>query len=468
MYKNSMKYDLILKNGIVVTPRSSFTADVAVKNGKIALIADSVASFAADEIYDARGKYILPGVIDAHVHFRDPGLIVKEDFETGSRAAAYGGVTMVADMPNVLPITATAKDFTEKVRIISEKSYIDFGLFFLLTNNNSYEMEPAQTAGALGFKIYLGTSVGDIAAPGEGIMFEQMEKITKFNTRIGFHAENNALNDYFTEKCWEGSCRNEPDIFIKARPDISEADAVACAIRFAEYTGAKIHIYHVSAGLSVDLIRTAKKQGIPISAETCPHYLFLDSNDYERLGGQMKTFPPIRTMKDQNALWAGIADGTIDMIATDHAPHTVEEKGKNIWEASAGAIGVETSVRLMLNEVNRGRFTLNDYVRLACEAPARIWHIFPQKGSFQLGTDGDFTIVDMEKEDRIRNNSLHSKNKTGIYDGIKTQGMPVATIVRGQFIMKDGEIIGTRGFGCLIKPNLTHIASRKLVKGGNR
>jgi dihydroorotase len=449
-----MKYDLILKNGILVTPRGSFTADVAVKNGKKALIADSIDSFAGDEVYDARGTYILPGVIDAHVHFREPGLTAKEDFETGSRAAAYGGVTMIADMPNVLPVTATAKDFAEKARIASEKSYIDFGLFSLLVHDNSNEMEALQTAGALGFKIFLGTSVGDIAAPGEGIMFEQMEKIARFNTRIGFHAENSALNNYFTAKYREGPRREDPDIFTRARPDISEADAVAGVIRFSEYTGAKIHIYHVSAGLSVNLIRTAKKKGIPVSAETCPQYLLLDSKDYQRLGGQMKCFPPIRTAEDQQALWAGIADGTIDMIATDHAPHNAGEKEKNIWEASAGISGVETSVRLMLNEVNKGRFTLNDYVRLACEAPARIWHIFPQKGSFQIGSDGDFTLVDMEKKGRILNNSLHSKNKTGIYDGVETQGMPVAAIVRGQFVMKNGEITGRQGFGRLIKPRI--------------
>jgi dihydroorotase len=454
VYKPVIQYDLLLKNGILATPRSSFAADVAVKDGTIALIADSLDSSAADEVYDARGTYILPGVIDAHVHFREPGLTFKEDFETGSGAAAYGGVTMVADMPNVVPITATAKDFAEKVRIISEKSYIDFGLFCLLIDNNSGEMEALQSAGALGFKIYLGSSVGDIAAPGEGIMFDQMKKIAAFNTRIGFHAENNALNDYFTAQCREGPCRHDPDIFIRARPDISEADAVATAIRFSGYTGAKIHIYHVSAKISVDLIRAAKKQGIPVSAETCPHYLLCDSNDYRRLGGQMKVFPPIRTAKDQNALWAGIADGAIDMIATDHAPHTAEEKEKNIWEASAGASGVETSVRLMLNEVNRGRFTLNDYVRLACEAPARIWHIFPQKGSFQIGADGDFTIVDMEKKGTILNKNLHSKNKTGIYDGFETCGMPVATIVRGQFVMKHGELTGPRGFGTLVKPRI--------------
>jgi dihydroorotase-like cyclic amidohydrolase len=168
----------------------------------------------------------------------------------------------------------------------------------------------------------------------------------------------------------------------------------------------------------------------------------------------MKVYPPIRSPEDQAALWEGIADGTIDLIASDHAPHTAVEKEKSFWEASSGLNGVETTVRLMLNEVNRGRLSLNDYVRLSSEAPARIWHIYPQKGSLHIGADGDFTVVDMEKTGIIRNSSLHSKNKTGIYDGFETRGMPVATIVRGRFVMKDGELTGARGYGRMVKPRL--------------
>jgi dihydroorotase len=452
-----MAYDLVLKNGTLATSRGSFAADLAVQDGKIALIAapggiSPSGEIASGEIYDARGKFILPGIIDAHVHFREPGLTAKEDFETGSGAAACGGVTTVADMPNVLPVTAAAGDFVEKVRLAEEKSYIDFGLFALLTNDNSEEMEALHEAGALGFKIFLGTSTGDIAAPGEGVMFGQMQKIARFNTRIGFHAENSALNEYFTALCRESSRRDEPDVLMRARPDISEADAVARAIRFSEYTGAKIHLYHLSSALGVELVRDAKRRGLPVSAETCPHYLLFTAGDYSRLGSGMKVYPPIRGPEDQAALWEGIADGTIDLIASDHAPHTAGDKGKSLWEASSGLNGVETTARLMLNEVNRGRLSLSDYVRLSSEAPARIWHMYPQKGSLRIGADGDFTVVDMEKTGIIRNSGLHSKNKTGIYDGLETRGMPVATIVRGRFVMKDGELTGPRGFGRLVKP----------------
>ncbi|GHV95688.1 dihydroorotase [Spirochaetia bacterium] len=445
-----MVYNALLKNGMLVGAKESFAADIAVADGKIACIGAADSSLTAELVYDARGKFILPGVIDAHVHFREPGLTHKEDFETGSAAAAYGGITMIADMPNTQPVTSTVERFREKVCFAEEKSYIDFGLFALLNGENAGEIEGLQKAGALGFKIFLGTSTGDIAAPPADIMLEQLRKIAGMGKRIGFHAENNELNARFTALCRAGANPEDPALLARARPDISEADAIAAAIGFAEQSGAHIHIHHVSSRLGADLIRSAKKRLVPVSAETCPHYLLLDEDDYPRLGKAMKVYPPIRSKADREALWAALLDGTIDMIATDHAPHTAEEKERPLWEAMSGLCGVETSVRLMLNEVNKGRLSLNDYVRLASEAPARIWGLYPQKGSFVPGSDADFTIVDMEKIGVIRTNELHSKNKTGVYDGIETRGIPVAAMIRGDFVMRDGELCGKRGFGKFI------------------
>jgi dihydroorotase len=447
-----MKFDLVLKGGTLVTPQSSITADIGVKDGKIAGIADAIDASHGEDVYDARGKHILPGLIDAHVHFREPGLTHKEDFASGSAAAAYGGITMVVDMPNVLPITATVKDFTEKARLAGEKSFIDFGLFALLSQDKLAEMEGLARAGALGFKIFLGTSTGDLAAPSQSLMFEQMKKAVALGIRIGFHAENNELNGYFTRLCKEAPNSDDPALLPQARPDISEADAIATALRFAEYTGAFIHIHHLSAKRSVQLVREAKLRGIPVTAETCPQYLFLDASDYRRLGTRMKVYPPIRYAEDREALWQGIADGTIDMIATDHAPHATEEKDRPLWEAMSGVTGVETSARLLLTEVNRGRLTLNEYVALASSAPAHIWKVYPRKGSFDINTDADFTVVDMNKTGLIRNAELHSKHNTSVYDGRETTGMPVATIVRGSIIMRDGVLTGQPGFGRLVSP----------------
>ena len=450
-----MHYDLILKNGTLVTPLENLEADIAVKNGKIALVGVFDSSVTADEIYDAAGKHVLPGIIDAHVHFRDPGLTEKEDFESGSAAAAFGGVTMAADMPNVLPVTSTAERFYEKVNIAREKSYIDFGLFALLSNDNTSQMAGLQKAGALGFKIFLGTSTGDIAAPAVGTLLEQMKEAARINMRLGFHAESSELNSHFTSHCknmpapFEGRNPSEALLLSQARPVISEVLAIQTAVSFAQLTGAKIHIHHVTSVDGAHLAGEAKQKGVNITAETCPHYLLLDSQG----DSAVKVYPPIRDKTHCAGLWDALEKGIIDIIASDHAPHTEKEKALSIWEAPAGIGGVETAVPLMLNEVNRGRLTLNDYVRIASETPAKIWGVFPQKGNLLPGADADFTVVDMSMKSVIKSGELHSKNKTCVFNGMETQGLPVATIVRGRFVMRDGELTGAKGTGLLVSPS---------------
>jgi dihydroorotase len=447
-----VRYDLVLKGGALVEPWGTFAADLGIRDGKIAAVAAEIGSSRGGEVYDASGKYILPGLIDAHVHFRDPGLTYKEDFSTGSAAAAYGGISLAADMPNTVPPAAGAGDLREKARIAGEKSYTDFGLFALLTRDNPDETEGLIREGALGFKVFLGASVGNLAAPGAGILYEQMRRIR--GRRIAFHAEDDELNLHFTRLC-QGDPAAGPSFLPRARPDISEAEAVARALRFSEYTGAKIHICHVSARRSLALIREAKRRGAAVSAETCPQYLFLDDSSYPRLGTRMKVNPPVRSAGDREALWEGLADGTIDLIASDHAPHTAEEKDRPLWEALPGVTGVETSAVLMLTAVNQGRLSLNDYARLASAAPARVWGLYPQKGSLLVNTDADLTIVDMNRPGIIRNGELHSKHGVSPYEGFETAGSPEAVILRGTVIMKDGVLTGKPGFGRLVSPAKT-------------
>jgi len=443
-----MHYDLILKNGTLVTPGKSFSGGIAVSKGKIAASGVLNPHDSADEIYDAVGKHILSGIIDAHVHFRDPGLTDKEDFESGSIAAAFGGVTFIADMPNTLPVTSTVERFNEKLSIAREKSYIDFALFPLLNNDNTIEMEGLKNAGALGFKVFLGTSTGDIAAPGAGVLFEQMQKSAALGLRVGFHAETSELNAHFTNLAKAMTNAPQGLLLAQARPVISEALAIQTAICYAQYTGAKIHIHHITSVDGARLAAEAKQKGINISCETCPHYLFLDAENAN------KVYPPIRGKENRMGLWDALSKHTIDIIASDHAPHEKSEKLKSIWEAPGGLCGVETSVRLMLNEVNKGSLSLNDFVRFSSENPAKVWGVYPQKGNLHVGADADFTIVDMYKEEKIIAEELHSKSKTSPYDGIITKGLPVATIVRGSFVMKDGVLTGKKGSGSLVSPAL--------------
>ena len=444
-YDKTMHYDLILKNGTIVTPKESLKADIAVKNGKIVRTGSLENSCTADEIYNAAGMHILPGIIDAHVHFRDPGLTEKEDFETGSIAAAFGGITTAADMPNTVPVTSTSRRFKEKACIAKEKSCIDFALFALLPDE-SEEIEALKKEGALGFKVFLGTSTGDIAPPSQSVLFEQMKACAKAGVRIGFHAETGALNSHFTSLCMKKT-GSSGLLLSEARPVFSEALAIQTAICYAQYSGAKIHIHHVTSLDGVKLIAEAKQKGIDVTAETCPHYLLLNAEEYTH-----KVYPPIRGEEHRKALWEAVNNGIIDMIASDHAPHTKQEKELPVWEAPAGLCGTETLVPLMLNEVNKGSLSLNDFVRLASETPAKIWGIYPRKGNLLSGADADFTVVDMNKKEKINKNKLHSKNKTSPYDGMEIQGKPTAAIVRGKFIIRDGELAVNKGFGNLVSP----------------
>ena len=443
-----MRYDLILKNAVIVTPKESFEGDIAVSNGKIVKTGGVEPSDTAEEIFDAAFLHILPGIIDAHVHFRDPGLTEKEDFQTGSAAAAFGGVTFAADMPNVFPVTSTVERFTEKARIASEKSYIDYGIFALLANDNIGEIEGLCKAGALGFKIFLGTSTGDVAPPQAGVLLEALEKTAGAGRRVGFHCENSEINSHFTQICKKMTGCKDGQLLARARPVISEALAIQNAITYAKYTGAKIHIHHVTSADGASLAQYAKNNGINLTAETCPHYLLLNA-DAEKA---VRVYPPIRDEVHRKGLWEALKSGVIDMIASDHAPHSAAEKALPLWETPAGISGVETQARLMLNEVNKGNLSLNDYARMASEATAKIWDIYPRKGSMLAGTDADFTVVDMKKKGVIRIDELHSKSKTCVYDGIETQGIPIATIVRGKFIVRDGELTGAKGGGVLISP----------------
>ena len=291
-----------------------------------------------------------------------------------------------------------------------------------------------------------------------------MKRAAALGVRTAFHAEDNELNEHFTRLC-RGIPGGDPALLSKARPAVSEAEAVARAIRFAEYTGAAIHICHVSARESLSLIREAKGRAVPVSVETCPHYLFLDASDYPRLGTRMKVYPPIREPEDREALWRGIADGTIDMIATDHAPHTAEEKDRPLWEALSGIAGVETSAPLMLSAVNRGLLSLNAYARLASLAPARIWGLYPRKGGFAIGGDADFTVVDMNMAGLIRGDELHSKHRTSPYEGFETSAAVAAAVLRGRFIMKDGVLTGSAGYGRLVCPERPHAKAPANLRG---
>jgi dihydroorotase len=444
----SMTADLVIHHGTVVTPDAAFPASVAVKDGRILAVGDADAMPPAAETLDARGLHVLPGAIDVHVHFRDPGYPHKEDFGTGTAAAAFGGVTTVFDMPNTIPPTGTAEILAAKQAMAAASAHVDFGLYGLL-GEDTIEHVPALVAGGvIGFKLYMGNTFGNIPSPSTGAMLEAFEVVAATGKRISLHAETASIMAR-REARMTAAGRRDPLAHLAARPALVAIEAVSRAALLAEWTGARIHILHISSADELRPLADAKARGVDITGETCPHYLMLSSADYARFGGIIRVNPPVREAHHQEPLWRALADGTIDMIATDHAPHSPEEKTRNdIWSVDCGFPGVETQMPLMLTESRKGRFSICDYVRWSAFNPARTWGLYPRKGTITPGSDADLAIVDLARGWTIDDAKIQSRSKISPWHGRPVTGLPIHTLVRGRFVMRDRTLYaGARGWG---------------------
>jgi len=439
--------DLVIRSGLVVSPDSVIEASVAIKDGRIIAVGDDVIMPQATETLDARGLHVLPGAIDDHVHFRDPGYPHKEDFASGTAAAAFGGVTTVFDMPNTIPPTGTPEILADKLKMAAGKAHVDFGLYALL-GEDTIEHVPELAKSAIGFKLYMGNTFGKIASPSTGAMLEAFEVVAATGKRVSLHAETNSIMERRETRMREAG-RIDPLAHIASRPAVVAVEAVSRAAILAEWTGARIHILHISSAEELRPLREAKARGVDITGETCPHYVLLSTDDYARFAGVIRVNPPVREARNQQPLWDAIADGTIDVIATDHAPHSPEEKTRNdIWTVDCGFPGVETQMPLMLNEVNAGRFSISDYVRWSAANVAKLWGLYPRKGVIQPGADADITVVDLVHEWSIDDAKLQSLSRITPFHGRRVKGLPLHTLVRGRFVMKDRQLVsGTRGWG---------------------
>ncbi len=440
--------DLLIRKGKVVTPDCVIEASIAIKDGCIIAVGSDAVMPQARETLDATGLYVLPGAIDVHVHFRDPGYPHKEDFASGTAAAAFGGVTTVFDMPNTIPPTGTAEMLAAKHRVAAEKAHVDYGLYGLLGEDTIEHVPHLVAAGVIGFKLYMGNTFGRIPSPSTGAMLEAFEVVAPTGKRISLHAETNSIMER-RETRLRAAGRVDPIAHLASRPAVVAVEAVSRAALLAEWTGARIHILHISSAEELRPLREAKARGVDITGETCPHYLMLSSADYDRLGGVIRVNPPVREAWHREPLWNALANGTIDLIATDHAPHSPEEKTRNdIWSVDCGFPGVETQMPLMLNEANAGRFSICDYVRWTAAAPAKIFGLYPRKGVIQPGSDADIAIVDLNREWTIEDAKLQSRSKITPWNGKRVKGLPVHTLVRGRFVMRDRALAAdTRGWG---------------------
>ncbi|WP_255171701.1 allantoinase AllB [Natrononativus amylolyticus] len=448
-----MAVDLVVKNCTVVTTEGR-TPDsgIAVEDGTIVAVGRSDRLPDADRTLDGAGNVLVPGIVDAHIHNREPGLEYKEDWETATRAAAAGGVTTVVGMPNTEPVIDRPERLAVKFDRGEASAYVDFQSFVVVTSENRERIPALDEAGALGYKIFLGSTVGDVPPPTDGEILEAMNAIRKTGKRLGFHEENGEIIDYY-ERQFREAGQNRPIDHAHSRPVIAEREAIERMITFAEETGAKIHMYHVSSGSGAEAVGRGKARGVDVTAETTPHYLWFTEDVLTEKGNVARIQPPIRDEREQARLWKALEDGAIDSIATDHAPHTDEEKKVddpfgNTWEAISGFVGLETEVPVMLTFVDQGKLSLEEWVYHHATRPAQIWGMYPQKGSLRIGTDADFAIVDPDREWTLTDrNELHSKTRVTPFEGETFTGKAVSTVVRGEVVYDDGEITGEPGYG---------------------
>lgn len=443
--------DLVIRGASVVSPERICRAAVAVAGEHIVAVGHDDTMPPARQEMRADGLYLLPGAIDSHVHFRDPGYPHKETWKSGSAAAAMGGVTTVFEMPNTNPPTGTVEALRLKQKA-AESSYVDFGIHGLLGDDTVERLEELLDAGVTSFKAFVGNTFGNLPAPTDGALLEGFEKLAPLGIRTVVHAENSSIL-FRRQKKMQAAGRIDAMAHLAARPAVAEIEAIGRVLALAEWTGARVHIAHHSAADSLFLLRQARERGVDVTAETCPQYLLLNTDHMRTLGGVMRLNPPIREPRHNQPLWDALMDGTLDMIATDHAPHAPEEKTReSIWECDCGFPGVETQMPLMLTEVNRGRATLMDYVRWSAVNPAKAWGLYGTKGVIAPGAHADIAFVDMGRTGVLSQNRLQSISKISPWNGRTVQGYPLHTLLRGRFVMRDGRLVdGAAGWGRSVK-----------------
>lgn len=423
-------YDLILKGGIVVNQDGEIARDLGIREGRIAAIG-TIPGSAAGEVVDCRGLHVLPGVIDTQVHFREPGPTHKEDLESGSRSAVMGGVTAVFEMPNTDPLTITTEAMADKVRRGRHRMHCDYAFFVGGTRENAADLpELERLPGCAGVKVFMGSSTGSLLLEDEEGLRNVLRVIRR---RASFHAE-----DEFRLR--ERKVHQKPND-ARSHPVWRDEEAALIAtkrlVRVARETGARVHVLHITTAQEMDFLKDHKDVA---SVEVTPHHLTLEAPEcYERLGTFAQMNPPVREAHHKAALWHAVSQGIADILGSDHAPHTREEKQKAYPASPSGMTGVQTLVPLMLDHINAGRLSLARFVDMSSTGPARLFNI-ACKGRIAVGYDADLTIVDLKRRETITDKWVASRAGWTPYDGMTVTGWPVGTFVRGHRVMWEGEL----------------------------
>jgi dihydroorotase len=428
----SDSFDLILKNGTVVTPWGTAVCDIAVRGERIAAIG-ALGSAKAASVRDVRGLHVLPGVIDSQVHFREPGPTHKEDLETGSRAAVLGGVTSVFEMPNTAPPTTTREALNDKFQRAQGRMWCEHAFYVGATPENAGSLAGLECLpGVAGVKMFMGSSTGTLLVSDDSDV-EQV--LLNGRRRVSVHSEDEDRLKARRHLAEHGKPATHP-VWRDAETAMIATRRV---VRLARSASRRVHILHVSTGDEIAYLADHKDMA---SVEVTPNHLTLVAPEcYERLGTYAQMNPPVRDKSHWDAIWAGVRDGVVDVLGSDHAPHTREEKDKTYPDTPSGMTGVQTLVAIMLNHVSEGRLSLERFVDLTAHGPQRLFGL-QTKGRIAVGYDADFTVVDLNARRTIENEWIASRCAWTPFDGMTVRGFPVATIIRGHIVMWDGQLTG--------------------------
>jgi len=442
--------DTLIRNATIVTHTGRFPGSIGIKDGKIAVITAPDSQLEAAEIIEADGKYLIPGAIDAHVHFQDPGLTHREDFCCGTMSAAAGGITTAISHPMNIPPIVDIESYQFTIDAYAGRGYIDYGIHGGGTAQNIDRVEELwQQTGATSIKMFMCFSVADFPFVRDDSMFDILTRLAKIGGLAIIHAENNELIA-LEEKRLQQEGRVDPMCHIESHPAVGELEAVKRALFYLEETGASGVILHTCMAESLEAIHEAQQRGVKVYAESCPHLLTFVDTDMKKHGPYLKFTPVMRGEENRQKLWDLLNRGYVSTIGSDHSPYAIEEKqaGENdIWKAPNGIPGNQTLLPVLLNGVNQGKLSLERLVEITSYNPARIYGLDYCKGRIEVGCDADLVLLDMDLEKTFTTEDILSKAKWSPYTGMSFKGWPVRTLVRGVTIYRDGVIIGEKGYG---------------------
>ncbi|NGZ74447.1 allantoinase [Saccharibacillus alkalitolerans] len=459
------RFDLIVRGGSVVLPDGATKADIGIKDGKIAAIAADLRGEAERE-WNADGHHVLPGMVDVHVHFSEPGREHWEGFATGSAMMAAGGCTTFFDMPlNGIPSTVNAEALFDKARLGGEKSLVDFGLWGGLVPGNEEDLAPLAASGVIGFKAFLSTTGNkEFEAVDDMTLLSGMKKIAALGKVLALHSESAAITNWLKEEKEKAGLFGADD-YLETRPIIAEVEAVERALHYSEITGCALHFVHISSAAAVSRIEEAKARGMNVTVETCPHYLLFNHDDLREKGAVAKCAPPLREQEEQRKLIALLAAGKFDMLSSDHSPcpyDMKDPKDHNLFQAWGGISGGQFTLLSALELALAHDIPLENVAAWTASNPAARFGLSDRKGMIEVGMDADLAIVDLNEAFTVTEGNYQAKHKQSLYIGHTFPCSVAGTIVRGNVVVRGGGIAAAGPAGSWQKPKGVPASDREL------